>query len=691
MLKMFQAACISRFEFHQRLPPGDKFLDAGGEKARASLHGHVRWLGTLFAGFIFLNAVAAPAAPDPNPYFVINVLDDETGRGVPLVELRTVNGICWWTDSAGIVALNEPDLMGQEVFFHVSSPGYEYPKDFFDSRGLKLRPIAGANAEIKLKRLNIAERLYRITGAGIYRDSVLAGRKVPLHEPLLNGQVTGQDTVIATPYRGKLYWFWGDTDRLSYPLGNFGASGAWSDLPGKGGLEPAAGIDLHYFTDKSGFCKAMCPEPNKNLRWIEGLLTVKDAAGQERLVARVAHVRDLGHMEGWYLMVFDDEKEYFEPIQHWDAKEGHDSAHPFQASVNGKTYAYLYPDWRVPAQLEALKDLANYEAYTCVSGDGKLHGGETALDRDSAGLPKYSWKRGGDRLTAANFRKLTEAGKLRQSDGCFQLTDIETGEALLRGRGSFFWNEYEQRWVMIITGKAGEIWFSQADTPTGPWIFARRILTHGQYNFYNPTQHPFFDQEGGRIIYFEGTYTAAFSDAPSKTPRYDYNQIMYRLRLDDPRLCLPVPVYRVTEQDGTSRYLLREGVDAEQAWPRVQAIPFFAVAPRNFRTGLIPVYSVTAGNGTRFQTIPSPGLKPLFYALPAGNASATNNAGFSPGLLTSLLDEAEAANVLGHPPVPASRGSIPPKPASGICRVWRNPMTILPLDYQLQPLPPLTK
>jgi hypothetical protein len=44
------------------------------------------------------------------------------------------------------------------------------------------------------------------------------------------------------------------------------------------------------------------------------------------------------------------------------------------------------------------------------------------------------------------------------------------------------------------------------------------------------------DQDGGRIIYFEGTYTSSFSDAKQDTPRYNYNQIMYRLRLDEPRL-----------------------------------------------------------------------------------------------------------------------------------------------------------
>ena len=38
------------------------------------------------------------------------------------------------------------------------------------------------------------------------------------------------------------------------------------------------------------------------------------------------------------------------------------------------------------------------------------------------------------------------------------------------------------------------------------------------------------------MIYFEGTYTHTFSGNEHRTPRYDYNQIMYRLDLADERL-----------------------------------------------------------------------------------------------------------------------------------------------------------
>jgi hypothetical protein len=80
----------------------------------------------------------------------------------------------------------------------------------------------------------------------------------------------------------------------------------------------------------------------------------------------------------------------------------------------------------------------------------------------------------------------------------------------------------------------GEVWYAEADAPEGPWSRARKIVTHDDYSFYNVRHHPYFDD--GRYLYFEGTYTAMFSGAKVRTPRYDYNQIMYRLDLDDPRL-----------------------------------------------------------------------------------------------------------------------------------------------------------
>ena len=122
------------------------------------------------------------------------------------------------------------------------------------------------------------------------------------------------------------------------------------------------------------------------------------------------------------------------------------------------------------------------------------------------------------------------------------LTDVESGKRVKIHAGSVRWNAHRQRWVMIAneaggsTSNLGEVWFAEAPAPTGPWKKARRIVTHDRYSFYNPIHHDFFDQDGGRVIYFEGTYSGEFSRQHEFTPRYDYNQIMYRLDLDDERL-----------------------------------------------------------------------------------------------------------------------------------------------------------
>ncbi|HVR75186.1 MAG TPA: hypothetical protein VMT52_12670, partial [Planctomycetota bacterium] len=237
--------------------------------------------------FLFLVTCGLMSAvlPAAEPPFRIQVVDAATGRGVPLVELQTVNNIRYYTDSQGIAAIDEPGLMGRNVFFHVKSHGYEYPKDGFGYRGKALAVTAGGSGKLTLKRLNIAERLYRVTGAGIYRDSLLTGMPVPIREPLLNAQVFGSDSVLSAVFKGKLHWFWGDTNRPSYPLGNFHTPGATSRLPADGGLDPAVGIDLEYFTGPDGFARAVAAMPGEGPTWLNGLTVVPDENGREQLFA----------------------------------------------------------------------------------------------------------------------------------------------------------------------------------------------------------------------------------------------------------------------------------------------------------------------------------------------------------------------------------------------------------------------
>lgn len=82
----------------------------------------------------------------------------------------------------------------------------------------------------------------------------------------------------------------------------------------------------------------------------------------------------------------------------------------------------------------------------------------------------------------------------------------------------------------------GEVWYAEADAPTGPWGPAVKILSHDNYSFYNVRLHADFTDSTSPVMLFEGTYTAMFADRPQPTPRYDYNQILYRLDLDDSQL-----------------------------------------------------------------------------------------------------------------------------------------------------------
>lgn len=480
-------------------------------------------------------------------YFGIRVVDADTGRGVPLVELETVNNLRFVTDSAGWVAFHEPGLMGRQVFFHVHSHGYEFPKDSFGYAGIALTPTPGGKATIRLKRVNIAERLYRVTGEGIYRDSILLGEPTPLAEPLGAGKVAGQDSVSAVVYRGKIYWFWGDTAKMDHPLGHFWMAGATSDLPERGGLDPAVGVNLRYFTDKDGFSKPMCRlGVERGPIWADAFAVLPDDAGRQRLVCHYVHVESLGKILDHGLAIYNDEKEEFERLRDLDMTDlWHfpQQAHPVRHRNGGVEYLYLgevFPTIRFPAQLNAFTNLDRYEGWTCLVEGAAPD--DPQVDRAPDGTLRYRWRRGAKPMTTEAEQKLIADGLIKPEEARLSPKDVDSGKLVRLHRGSVCWNAHRKRWILIAcevggsSSNLGEIWYSEAPDLTGPWRLAKKIVTHNQYSFYNPVHHPFFDQAGGRFIYFEGTYTAQFSGNKHPTPRYEYNQVMYRLDLDDPRL-----------------------------------------------------------------------------------------------------------------------------------------------------------
>jgi hypothetical protein len=587
----------------------------------ASSRVHFRY---LWAWFLLTLLVPASDAQRTTDYFKIAVVDQDTGRGVPLVELRTTNEISYYTDSNGIVAFYEPGLMNQAVWFSVRSHGYEYPQDWLGGRGTSLQVTPGGSTVLRIKRLNVAERLYRLTGEGIYRDSVLVGERVPIQQPTLNAQVAGQDGAQAIRYHGKVYWFFGDTGKISFPLGNFAESGAVSELPGHGGLDPSLGVDLKYFVDSTGFSRAMCPKTGDGLEWLFWAGLIDDANGRERLAGECRRMKNLGEELERSLVLFNDDTQRFEPIKQLNlGAQLRLEGRPFRVSNSGHLYQYFpiesFPAARVQADIAHLMAPSEYEGYTCLVQGTRVDKNDANLERGTDGHLICGWKRDTPPLNFKQQQDLIAAGKMKPQEGLIQLRDLETATPIAPFGATVEWNSYRNRWVMLVQRRVGEIWYAEGDTPVGPWVYSTKVVMHDHYDFYLPVQHPFFAQKNGKLVYFDATYTDFFSDTPVKTPRYDYNQIMYRLSLDDARLFLPVPVYWVNSNDGLTRYLLREGVDSRNEWQNIKEIGFFALEPGRRREGLVPVFATPEKRGAVLSLEPPAGAtnpQPLFYALP---------------------------------------------------------------------------
>jgi hypothetical protein len=591
-------------------------------------------------------------ANQPSKPFRLRVYDEATKRGVPLVEVQALTNQKWFTDSNGLVAIDDPVLMNRTAFFYIKSHGYEFKKDGFGFAGARVELKPGGKIDLPIKRINIAERLYRITGGGIYRHTVALGEKPPIKQPLLNAQVLGSDSVQTVPYKGRLYWFWGDTQRVSYPLGNFNTPGAVSLLPGKGGLDPDVGVDLEYFADKDGFAKGAARMPGDGPTWTTGLLKLRDSAGQERMFAGYTKIRNMLDAYERGLMEWDDSAIEFRKSATFKKVDG---VFPVGQTIRTKYkdrefihFCDPAPLVRLAADVESLTQFDRCEVF-----------GIDANQKTS------DWKSGRRRYESKHYGDLVKQKKLKPDEVPLPFRDPDTGKRMTPHAGSTVWNRYRQKWCMVTTeiygtSLLGELWYAEADSPVGPWVYGRKILTHDDYSFYNPKLHQVFFKENGRIVYFEGTYTTLFTGNKNPTPDYDYNQIMYRMNLDDPRLNLPTPIYEV-ENSGI-RFVTKNGLSPESKG----RAPFCALDHPSKETK--PVY---CGDGRlaidKPPTNPTDRSALVFFALPRD----AKNLPASAVALHERYDESGKRYVYSvRPGAPVEED---PKLGKRIMFVWENP------------------
>lgn len=476
---------------------GSRGVASGTDRARGTLVGggrRRRW--TVAFGLWVLGLTAAwGAAPCQ-----VEVVERGSGWPVPMVQLRTTHQMVFVSDNAGQIALDAPELMGREVWFDVIGHGYEVPRDGFGNRGVRLRPEPGGTLRVTVNRTILARRLGRLTGAGLFGESQRLGREMDWRDAP-GGEVFGCDSVQNAVHRGRLFWAWGDTSVPRYPLGVFDMTSATTSIQPLSSFEPPVRLRFDYFTDAAGRARGVAKMPGAGPTWVGGYVSLPDRTGAARLCGSYIKVRNLLEAYESGLCVWNDERAEFEQVRLLWKKSATTSRQP------------PMPD------------------------------GHPAFWRDEAGV---EWVLFGNPLPALRCRATFEAW---QDPAAWVVLDpVKTLESATNGppvklhSGSLAWNGHRKRWVTVFMeafGKPsafGELWYAEATSPFGPWGRAVKILTHENYTFYNPRLHPEFTPTNSPILIFEGTYTQQFADRPQPTPRYDYNQILYRLDLDDPGL-----------------------------------------------------------------------------------------------------------------------------------------------------------
>jgi hypothetical protein len=446
---------------------------------------------------IWLSAsIWATAAASPQPCR-IEVVEKGTGWPVPLVELRTTHNVRFVTDNAGVIAFDLPELMGRETWFDIVGNGYEVPRDGFGSRGVRLKPEPGGNLKVEVTRKIIAKRLGRLTGAGLFGESQKLGNELDW----LETGVLGQDSVQNAVHNGKLFWAWGDTTLANYPLGVFDMTSATTPVQPLSSFEPPLRLKLDYFMGTNGRPRGVAKMPGAGPTWLSGYVSLPDRNGAQRLVASYIKVRN--HLEAYEsgLCVWNDETANFDQRRLLWKKSATapkmppapDGQPALWKDASGKEWVYFgnpLPSLRCPATFESWDDTKTWEVLK----------------------PQTTLKSAAD------------------------------GKDVKLHTGSIAWNAYRKRWVTVFMQSRGtpsdfgELWYAEGPTPSGPWGKAVKVLSHENYTFYNPRIHPEFTPTISPMLIFEGTYTAEFANHATPTPRYNYNQILYRLDLNDPGL-----------------------------------------------------------------------------------------------------------------------------------------------------------
>ncbi|MCO8124318.1 DUF4185 domain-containing protein [Stieleria sp. TO1_6] len=452
-------------------------------------------VGVVWIGLQVLSVASLVAAPPCR----IQIVDQSNGWPVPLVELTTTHHVRFISDNAGVIAFDLPELMNTETWFSIRGHGYSVDKDGFGFAGVRLTPRPGETLTVSVRREMPGKRLGRLTGGGLFAES----QKLGDHQQWTEQGILGCDSVQNIHHNGKLIWGWGDTTVAKYPLGRFHMTGATTIPRPLESFQPPLQLRFDYVRDVEGMPRDVAKMPGPGPTWLFGYVSLADDQGRHQLGAT-------------YSKINPPLDEYEKGLCIWN-----DDAQRFDREK---------VVWKKSDQNPQPPEMPHGHCVLWTDDDGiqwALFGDPFPTIRCRATYADWSDPSKWETIDAPRSVSLAQPGSENNQ------SQIEPH------RGAIAWNEFRQKWVTVFTQKfgdssaLGEIWYAESDSPLGPWAGAVKVVTHDNYTFYNPQLHPGFVQPGSPILLFEGTYTSTFSKTTSPSPRYDYNQVLYRLDLDE--------------------------------------------------------------------------------------------------------------------------------------------------------------
>ena len=327
---------------------------------------------------------------------------DRPGRAAGRAAGRS-RQIRYVTDSNGVVAFDEPGLIGLQGLLPRQEPRLRVPQGRVRLPRQGARDPAGGLGHARRSSGSTSPSGSTASPAGgSIATAVLTGGRAPIARAGAERPGARLGQRASTPSTGARSTGSGATPTgPGYPLGNFHVPGATSELPGRRRARPRRRGRPDLLRRRRRLRpadRARCPATGPT--WIGGLVVLRDRDGRERMFAD--YVEDppaAGDLRARAGRVRPRDRQLREgghvPMDLRRTPASIPAAIRSSTGDGGIDYVYYrspYPLIRVPADPEALADPGGYEAFTCLAPGTRLEQRQARPRRRTAGL-RYAWKR----------------------------------------------------------------------------------------------------------------------------------------------------------------------------------------------------------------------------------------------------------------------------------------------------------